>query len=274
MQLTLLGTGTPTPNPDRRGPSQVIRAGAENILVDCGSGVVNRLFETGLRPAEIKVLLITHHHSDHYIDLDHFIITRWIFGDDTPLHVYGPPGQKEMIENIMRLHEFDLRIRVKHQGGDRSLPQVIVHEFDEGLLLELDGLKITAFRVDHPPIDYAFGFRFDEKDYSIVLSGDTRPSENLIKYAHGADILVHECMHASKVPFIKGAGWESAEQRLRAMAQYHTFPEQVGLVARDTAPKLMVTSHMNPVSVPEELREIISRDYAGPLTIGEDLMTL
>jgi ribonuclease Z len=274
MQLTLLGTGTPSPNPHRRGPSQVIRAGAENILIDCGSGVVNRLVEAGLQPTEINHLLITHHHMDHYIDLDHFIITRWIFGDDTPLNVYGPPGQKEMIENIMRLHEYDLKIRVEHQGGARILPQIIVHEFDEGPVFELDGLDVSAFHVDHPPVDYAFGFRFDAKQYSIVLSGDTRPSENLIKHAFGADILVHECMHASKVSFIAGAGWESAEQRLEAMAHYHTFPEQIGLVARDAAPKLLVTSHMNPVSVPAELREIIGRDYSGALTNGEDLMTL
>ncbi|MAF48196.1 MAG: MBL fold metallo-hydrolase [Rhodospirillales bacterium] len=274
MQITLLGTGTPTPNPDRRGPSQVIHAGAENILVDCGSGVVTRLHETGIRPPEINHLLITHHHSDHYIDLDHFIITRWIFGDDRPLNVYGPPRQKEMIENIMRLHEYDLKIRVAHQGTARPLPEVIVHEFDEGEVLELDGLKVTAFRVEHPPIDYAFGFRFDAKDRGIVLSGDTRPCENLVKHAHGADLLVHECMHAAKMPFIPGSGWESAEQRLEAMALYHTFPEQIGMVARDAAPKLLVTSHMNPISIAEELREIIGRDYSGPLTIGEDLMTL
>ena len=274
MQITLLGTGVPTPNPNRRGPSQVIRAGEENILVDCGSGVVNQLVQSGIRPPQINHLFITHHHSDHYIDLDHFIISRWIFGDDTPLHVYGPPRQKAMIENILQLHEYDLNIRVEHQGTGRSLPQIIVHEFDEGEVLETDGLKVTAFRVEHPPVDYAFGFRFDAKERSIVLSGDTRPCENLVKHAYRVDLLVHECMDAAKVPFVPGSGWESAEQRLDAMARYHTFPDQLGMVAKDAAPKLLVTTHMNPFSEPEELRKIIGRDYSGPLTIGEDLMTL
>ena len=274
MQITLLGTGVPMPNPKRRGPSQLIRAGQHNILIDCGSGVVNQMVLSGIRPAQVNHLFITHHHSDHYIDLDHFIITRWIFGDGAPLHVYGPPRQKQMIEDILKLHEYDLKIRVEHQGGGRSLPEIITHEYDEGELLDLDGLKVTAFRVEHPPIDYAYGFRFDTKDRSIALSGDTRPCENLVKHAHGVDVLVHECMHSAKAPFIPGSGWESKEQRLEAMAKYHTFPDQLGLVARDAAPKLLATTHMNPVSEAWELQEIISRDHSGPLIIGADLMTI
>ena len=130
-----------------------------------------------------------------------------------------------------------------------------------------------AFLVDHLPIDPAFGFRFETKDKSIVLSGDTKPCENVIKNSHGVDILVHECMHAAMAPFAPGAGWESKEHRLEAMARYHTFPEHLGLVAKDAAPKMLVTTHMNQFSAPWELREIISRDFSGPILIGEDLLT-
>jgi ribonuclease BN (tRNA processing enzyme) len=274
MQLTLLGTGLPTPNPRRRGPSQLVRAGNHNILIDCGSGVVHRMIEAGIQPADIDHVLITHHHCDHYIDLDHFIITRWIFGGDRPLHIYGPVRQKTLVESMMAAHAYDLEARIAHQGTGRALPQLVVHEIDEGEILDLDGLRVTAFRVEHPPIDHAFGFRFATRERSIVLSGDTRPCENLVRHAHKADVLVHECMQSSRTPFVAGAGWTSAEQRLEAMARYHTFPDQLGLVARDAAPGLLVTTHMVPASEPWELREIVGRDYAGPLVIGEDLLTL
>ena len=274
MQLTLLGTGVPTPNPKRRGPSQLIRAGDHHILVDCGSGAVHQLVQGGVGPADVHHVLITHHHSDHYIDLDHFIITRWIFGDDRPLHVYGPTRQQQMIESMIATHAYDLEMRVKHQGTSRPLPQVIVHEIDQGTILDLDGLKVTAFHVEHPPVAPAFGFRFDTRDRSIVLSGDTRPCDNLTRQAHGVDLLVHECMHAAKVPFRPGGGWESREHRLEAMARYHTFPDQLGLVAKDAAPKMLVTTHMNPVSEAWELRDLIARDFSGPIVIGEDLLTV
>ena len=103
MQITLLGTGVPTPNPKRRGPAQLIKAGNVNVLVDCGSGTVNQLVQGNVSPPQINNVLITHHHSDHYIDLDHFMITRWIMGADKPLHIYGPIRQKKIIENMLSL---------------------------------------------------------------------------------------------------------------------------------------------------------------------------
>ena len=178
-----------------------------------------------------------------------------------------------MIEGMLAVHEYDLKIRVEHQGGKRPLPEVIVHEIDEGAFLEVEGLKAAAFQVEHPPVDPAFGFRFDSKDRTIVLSGDTRPCENVIKHAHGVDLLVHECMHSAKAPFKPGGGWESAEHRIEAMARYHTFPDKLGLVAKDAKPKVLMTTHMVPFSEAWELREIVGRDFSGPIVIGEDLMT-
>lgn len=272
MQLTLLGTGLANPNPRRRGPSQVVRAGEHNVLVDCGAGAVHRLVEAGLGPTEIDHVLITHHHWDHYVDLDHLIVARWTFGGDAPLNVYGPTGQKEMIEHMLKVHETDLTRRIEHMGAHRGMPEIIVHEVDEGPFAEIDGMNISAFQVEHPPVDPAFGFRFDSKDRSIVISGDTKPCENLVKHAHGVDILVHECMML-KPGIAASPAWGTAEDRRKKMATYHTFPEDLGLVARDAAPKLLVTSHMTPAGEPWELQEIITRDYSGPTVIGEDLLT-
>ena len=274
MQITLLGTGVPTPNPNRRGPSQLINAGTINILIDCGSGTVNQLVQGNIQPTQVDHVLITHHHSDHYIDLDHFIITRWIMGAEKPLHIYGPIRQKKIIENMLAAHEYDLKIRVEHQGTNRSLPAVIIHEIEEEIIFEIDGLKITAFHVEHPPVDPAFGFRFDTQNRSIVISGDTRPCDNIIKNSHNVDVLIHECMHSAKVPFVPGGGWKSAKHRIESMDRYHTFPEKLGLVARDAEPKLLVTTHMVAHSEPWELKEIIGHEYSGPLVIGEDLLTV
>lgn len=267
MQLTLLGTGLPFINPHRRGPAYLIRAGTENIMVDCGSGAMHRLFEAGLRPHEVTRLFLTHLHSDHYIDLGHLIVTRWYYGDDRPLHLYGSPGLQKMVDLLLEMHHNDIQMRIvtRLKPEDRQQPNIVVHELDEGLALETDGLKVTAFKVDHYPLEMPFGFRFDTKDKSIAISGDTCPCENLIKHTQGVDILVHECTEYTK--------WTNPEVDDSHKLLTHTHPNQLGLVAREVKPGLLVASHLMPRSIPWELREMIGNDYDGPTVIGEDLMT-
>ena len=266
MQVTLLGTGLPFPNPKRRGPGYVVRAGANNLLVDCGTGVVTRLVEAGVPLDGIDHVFITHLHSDHYVDLGHFIICRWIYGDDSPWHVYGPPGIRPMIDRLLEMHRPDLEMRMKIRTVPRAMPQIVVHEIDQGLAAEIDGVEVTAFDVEHFPLDQPFGYHFKSKDRRIVLSGDTCPCENLIRHAHGADLLIHECMQYER--------WSAPQIDKGHTPHAHTSPERLSLVARDAAVGMLVTTHMLPDSVPRELSEIIRRDYAGPLAIGEDLMTL
>ncbi len=265
MQVSLLGTGLPYPNPRRRGPGYALRAGAVNFAVDCGSGVVHRMVELGLMPNEIDHLFITHLHSDHYIDLGHFIVSRWIMGDDRPWHIYGPEGVRTMVGQLLELLRPDLELRMKIRTVRRKLPDIRVHEIAEGPALEIDGVKVTAFDVAHYPLDQAFGYRFETRDRRIVLSGDTSPCENLIRHAHRADILIHECVQYEK--------WTSPQIDRSHTPRAHTSPERLALVARDAEPGLLVTTHMLPDSEPRELGEIIRRDYAGRLVIGEDLMT-
>ncbi len=266
MQVTLLGTGLPFPNPKRRGPGYVVRAGSKGFLVDCGSGVVVRLVEAGVPLDSIEHLFITHLHSDHYIDLGHFIICRWIYGDDSPWHIYGPAGIRRMVDRLLEMHRPDLEMRMKIRTAKRELPNIVVHEIDQGLAAEIDGVRVTAFDVEHYPLDQPFGYHFESKDRRIVLSGDTCPCENLIRHAHGADVLIHECMQYEN--------WTAPEIDKGHTPHAHTSPERLSLVARDSSIGMLVTTHMLPNSEPRELSEIIRRDYAGPLVIGEDLMTL
>ena len=265
MQVSLLGTGLPFPNPRRCGPGYAVRAGAHNFVVDCGSGIVHRMVELGLMPNEVDHLFITHLHSDHFIDLGHFIVTRWMMSDDRPWHIYGPEGTRTMVGQLLDLLRPDLELRMRIRKVPREMPDIRVRELTEGPALDVDGVAVTAFDVAHYPLEQAFGYRFETRDRRIVLSGDTSPCENLVRHAHRADILIHECVQYDK--------WISPQIDHSHTPLAHTSPERLGLVARDAAPGLLVTTHMLPDSEPDELREIIRRDYAGPLAIGEDLMT-
>ena len=266
MQVTLLGTGLPYPNPKRRGPGYLVRAGSHNFVVDCGSGIVHRMVEAGVMPNEVDHLFITHLHSDHYIDLGHFMICHWIYGDDRPWHVYGPDGIGLMIAQLLEMHRPDLELRMKIRKAPREMPNIVVHELSQGTAAEVDGVKVTAFDVQHQPLDQPFGYHFETKDRRIVLSGDTCPCENLIKHAHGADVLIHECVQYDK--------WTSKQIDESHTPHAHTSPDRLALVAKDAKVGMLITTHMLPNSEPRELSEIIRRDYAGPLAIGEDLMTV
>ncbi len=265
MQLTLLGTGLPNPNPNRRGPAHLIRAGRHHFLLDCGSGVVHQLVRCGVSPLDIDHLLITHLHSDHFIDLGHFIVTRWIMGDDRPLHIHGPPGLKSNVKRVAEWLEPDIRLRMQIRAVPRELPNLVVHELDEGRVLEVDGVTATAFRVDHYPLDMPFGYRFDTRDRSILFSGDTSPSENLIRHATGVDLLLHECVEEGLM--------DTKSQNYISQKASHTSPHQLAVIAREAKPGMLVTTHMMPGSDPTRLREIIARDFRGATVIGEDLMT-
>jgi len=273
MQITLLGTGLPMPNPNRKGPSQLVTLGEENLLIDCGPGAVHRLTEQGTMPNKIHQVYLTHQHADHYLDLDYFILVRWLMGEDRPLKVFGPIGTTEMIENMMHLHAYDYANRLDTIGGDKQLPKFEVSEIEEGEISEVAGATITAFNVRHMPDDLSFGFRFDTRNGSAVFSGDTAPCENLIKHSYGVDVLIHECVDSSKSNLAKSSTWKSSEDRIAHMKKIHTFPEAMGLVAKDANPKHLVTTHMVPATIPEELHENICHNFKGPITIGEDLMS-
>ena len=266
MQVTLLGTGLPFPNPKRRGPGYLIRCGETNCLVDCGSGAVHQLVEAGKMAHDIDHVFITHLHSDHFIDLGHFTICHWIYGDGRPWNLYGPEGIEVIFQNLLDALRPDLELRNKIRKSPKPLPQVVVHELQQGEALEENGLTVSAFDVEHQPLDQPFGYRFATRDKTVIFSGDTCPSENLIRHSQGADVLIHECVEYDK--------WKARDIDHGHTPHAHTSPERLALLARDANVGLLVTTHMMASSVPYELMEIIRRDYRKPVAIGEDLMTV
>lgn len=270
MRVILLGTGCPPPNPARRGPAMLVSTDAEPLLVDCGSGVAAQLAQAGVLAFDLHRILITHLHSDHVIDLGHLVITRWILGQNAPLQVWGPAGTKRHVEKALDLLEWDIEVRREHMEG-RGGPEVRVTEIDEGEVLRVGEVRVTTFLVDHAPVAPAFGFRFDGGGRSVVVSGDTRPCDNLIRHARGADVLIHECTEATKTSWVPGCGWPTREAKVAALASYHTQPDQVGKVAAQTGVKTLVLYHLMPASDAAELFTAASRDFAGKVVVGEDL---
>ncbi len=278
FRVTLLGTASPSPRPDRFGPSTLVEAGSVKLLIDAGRGVPIRLWQMRVPMGQIDALLITHYHSDHVSGVPDVWLTGWLqppFGQrKTPFHVIGPTGAKALMENLERAYAADIRIRLADEKNPPEGIAVKVEEFaKDGVVFEKDGVRVTAFEVDHGDvIKPAYGYRIDFRGRSVVISGDTRFSENLIKHASGVDLLIHE-LGAAKPELLKNP----AMQRI---IDHHTTPRDVGRVFERTKPKLAVYTHivrLSSATIPEpSLAEILAETretYAGPLVFGEDLMT-
>jgi ribonuclease Z len=196
--VTLLGTGTPIPSPDRFGPSTLVEAGDQKLLIDAGRGAAIRLAQLGIPLGRIDALLLTHYHSDHTSGIPDVWLTGWLeshFGTRrSPFRVVGPPGAKELMSNLERAYAADIRMRI----ADEKLPPagiaVAVDEFDtDGPVYQKNGVRVIAFEVDHGDvIKPAYGYRVEYGGRTVVLSGDTRLNENVVRYATGADLLIHE----------------------------------------------------------------------------------
>ncbi|MFI5266942.1 MAG: MBL fold metallo-hydrolase [Chloroflexota bacterium] len=270
MQLTLLGTGTPIPDPRRAGPSQLVELANDRVVVDCGTGTVRRLVEAGRRVPDLNLEFITHMHSDHSIDLGHFIITRWIQFPSKPLTIVGPLGLREYVDNLLRLLDWDINVRGFDVRLSEEARRIDVIEVDDGWSMERDGWRAQAIKVDHYPVEHAFAFRFDADGASLVISGDTAPYEPLAKAAAGVDVLVHEAWLKPQHEAARGhMPAAEAEEFIRKRNRYHTDSHQVGKIAALADPKLLVLSHLGPIDT-ELMAEHVAADFSR-FVVGADL---
>jgi len=291
-KVVLLGTGTPVPDPDRSGPATAIVVGDNVYLVDFGPGVVRRAQAavltrgiTALDPGNLKVAFVTHLHSDHTAGYSDLILTGWSSGRSTPLEVYGPDGLVSMTDHILQAYRIDIETRTNPEGNQRPIAdgwKVNAHEIKPGVIYKDAMVTVTAFPTKHAMQSY--GYRFDTPDRSIVISGDTAPTEETIKACNGCDVLLHEAQTLdlyTKMP-----------ERMHSFeTKYHTTTEQLATLATQAKPKLLVVYHtvgfrpgvkppkfMSPSSVSgglrptaEALQEEISSRYSGKFAIGQDL---
>ncbi|HEX2718679.1 MAG TPA: MBL fold metallo-hydrolase [Gemmatimonadaceae bacterium] len=271
ITVTLLGTGSPPPVMDRFGPSVLVEAGPEKLLFDAGRGALQRLRQRGVSPAQVRTLLLTHLHSDHIVGIPDFWLTGWVNGrPTTALRAFGPDGTRAMFEHLTQAFAFDIAIRI---SDDRASPEggrVDATDVGEGVVFERNGVKVTSFFVDHDPIKPALGYRVDYAGRSVVISGDTKYSENLVRHAEGVDLLIHEVVVPSS---LRRAGY--AADRSERIIVHHTTPERAGELFARVKPRFAVFYHLVlPTATREEILGAVRTTYAGPVEVGEDLMVI
>jgi len=278
LTVTLLGTGTPKLRIERFGPSTLVEAGEEKLLFDCGRGATLRLQQISVLPRDMTAVFLTHLHSDHTVGIPDLWLSGWIpalGGRTEPFHILGVVGTKEMMAHLQKAYQADIRIRIEDEKLNPRGVAVLAEDITEGVVYERNGVKVTAFDVDHgPAIKPALGFRIDYRGRSVVISGDTRFSENLIQFSEGVDVLVHE-VAAAKAELM------SKSERVRRIIAHHTIPEEAGRVFNRVKPKLAVYSHIAlPVDLltseptVQDLIALTRKTYSGPLEVGEDLMII
>ncbi|WP_078199242.1 MBL fold metallo-hydrolase [Cupriavidus necator] len=277
FRVTLLGTGAPDPSADRFGASTLIEAGNQKILIDAGRGATIRLAQLHIPLGKIDVLFLTHYHSDHTVGVPDLWLTGWLpppFGQrNTPFHVIGPSGAADLMVNLERAYAADIKMRMADQKLSREGLDVKVEEFTrDGIVYEKSGLRVTAFEVNHgEAVRPAFGYRIDYAGHAVLISGDTRLNENVVKYGAGTDLLVHE-VFAVKPDMMKSPA-------MQAIAAHHVTPQEAGRVFTRARPRLAVYTHLSligtpttPSLMPDEIVSQTRESYNGPLAVGEDLM--
>jgi ribonuclease Z len=266
---------------DRFGPSTLVQANEEAFLFDCGRGVSQRLYQLKVPLGKVPNLFLTHLHSDHVNGIPDFWLTGWLAldyaGRKTPLQVWGPAGTKDMMSYLEKAFQADRHIRTNDEKLSPEAFRFIAQDIKEGVVYEKNGVKITAFLVDHFPgedPEPCLGYRIDYAGRSVVISGDTRYSENLIKYSKGVDVLIHEVAGA-KEELLKAS---AAVQRI---IDHHVSPEEAGKIFSQLKPKLAVYTHFVMVAnkdirapTVEDFITMTRKTYSGPLEAGEDLMVI
>lgn len=270
-RIVLLGTGTPNAEPDRSGPSVAVIIGGTPYIVDCGPGVVRRATAAqaagidALEPKKLTQLFITHLHSDHTAGYPDLILTPWVLDREVPLEVYGPPGTQAMTDNVLAAYSEDIRDRLSGLEPMKAGGSLVkAHEINTGVVYEDARVRVEAFAVVHGSLP-SFGYRFNTLDRSIVISGDTAPTEVLIEAARGCDVLTHEVYSSSRFEQLP-PDWRRYHSRM------HTSTRELAEIAMEAQPELVVLYHqLFWGATEEELLSEISEQYAGRVVSGRDL---
>jgi ribonuclease Z len=270
--IVMLGTGTPIPDPDRMGPSVAIIVDSVPYIFDAGTGIVRRAVAAqragvpGLRMPNLQRVFLTHLHSDHTLGLADLLFTPWIQGRTVPLEVYGPPGTQRLVNGILDGNDEDIRERLAASGGPPANGwKANVHEIAEGVVYNDARVTIRAFAVPHSGWKYAFGYRIETPDRTIVISGDARPSPAIAAACNGCDVLIHEVYSDSGFASIPAL-------RQKYHAQSHTAATQLGAIATSARPKLLILTHLLFFGASEErmLAEVRSK-FSGNVVLARDL---
>ena len=278
-RLILLGSGGgPRPRKESSGAAQVIISNSVAYVIDCGDGVARQLAVAGIPLTTLRHVFLTHQHSDHNADYGNLIWLAWASGLNTRVDTWGPPPLEQMTKLFFQMNGSDIETRIANEGRPPLVPLVHVHELRAGgEVMRDDNVRVTATLVDHPPVVPAFGYRIDAADRSIVISGDTTPSDNLIKLAKGADVLVHSVLYVPAVDRLV-ARVPNASALKASIIAHQTSAEDAGRVAQTAGVKTLVLSHLVPADDPtvtERMWADAARThFTGKVIVGRDLLEI
>ena len=278
-RLILLGTGGgPRPRKASSASAQVIVSNKTAYVIDCGNGVARQLVFANVPLPSLRHIFLTHHHSDHNADYGNLIWLSWASGLSTRVDTWGPPPIQKMTKLFFEMNAYDIETRIKNEGRVPLMPLVYVHELSNGGLVTQDeNVKVTAALVDHPPVVPAFAYRFDARDRSIVISGDTRPCTNLVKLARGADVLVHSALYLGAVDRLV-ARVPNASGLKSSIIAHQTSAEDAGRAAQAAGVKTLVLSHLVPADDPEVTEQMwldaARAHFSGQIILGKDLLEI
>jgi len=288
LHVTLCGAGGPFPDPARSAPCVAIVAGPSLYLVDAGSGAARHLVRVGFQPGQVEAVFLTHFHSDHIDGLGELGVVRWVGGSHRlPLPIYGAEGVSEITRGLNQIYRLDSVYRTAHHGPEVLPPTgsgFRAREFREpapgesNVVFEKDGLRVTAFKVEHPPIVPAVGYRFDYKGRSVVVSGDTSKSANLERFASGADLLVHEALSPELMGVLQHAAEAAGNEAIAKISvdvlDYHATPVEAAESAQSAGVGHLLYYHIVPPMPIPGLDSIflggVNDAYDGPVTLGRD----
>jgi ribonuclease BN (tRNA processing enzyme) len=279
-RVILLGTkgGPRVGESGRSNPSTLILINDIPYIVDCGYGTSKQMITTGVALNRLRYIFITHHHSDHNLEYGALLYNAWITGLPASVDAYGPPGLQEMTRDFFNYLKFDIDTRMEDEGRPDPRSRIVAHDFDKpGVVLTNNDVKVSACLVRHPPIKQAYAYRFDAKDRSIVISGDTAYAPELAEFAKDADVLVHEIMYLPGIEaLIKRL--PNAKRLREHLVASHTLPEDVGKIAAQAKVKTLVLTHFVPgddASITDEQWAAgVRTHFKGRVVVGKDLMEI
>ncbi len=271
IEVVLLGTGNPLPDPGRAGAATLIRVGGRTILVDAGRAVCMRLMAAGVLPMMLDRVLLTHLHSDHICDLNDVVTTQWVMSPAAKvLPIFGPPGTRSVVDGMMAMLGPDVGYRLAHHDDLTWQPQIEVSELNPGVVFDEDGVRIVAARTDHRPVEPTLGFRFECEGKAVVIAGDTVPCAGLDDLCRDADVYVQTVLRDDLVGMVP-------MQRFRDTIDYHSTVVQAAETAARCGVGTLVLTHQIPTPGPGTADEwtAIARDhFTGTIVFGEDLTTV
>lgn len=271
VEVTLLGTGSPLPSPDRAGPSTLVRTGDALVLVDCGRGVVMRLAGAGVLPIGLSAVLLTHLHSDHITDLNDVVTTHWVMSSGpTPLTVVGPVGTGDVVDAVLTMLERDLGYRHAHHADLQYPPSIDVREVEPGDRIDLGSTSISVHRTDHRPVAPTVGYRVEHGGAVAALAGDSVPCAELDEMCAGADLYVQTVIRDDLIARVPS-------ERLNDICDYHSTVEQAAQTAARARVGTLVMTHYVPAPAPGEDAEWVARaaqHFGGEVVMGPDLTSV